>query len=66
MNKNEIIISLVKEHFSFTFEGDNSNNRKIIFTNGEFRSEGILMNNLSESSIQTIKEEYICFLKQKV
>ena len=65
MEKNEIIINLVKDHFNFTFEGNDSNDRKIIFIKDEFRSKPKLMNNISEQSIQDIKSEYLCFLKLK-
>jgi hypothetical protein len=56
MNKNDIIISLVAKGFSFTFEGDNDDNRTIIFTKKEYRSNPILMKELTEDSIKDIQK----------
>ncbi len=56
MDKNQIIIELVKDHFSYTFEGDTAENRAIIFTKQNFRSTPILMTALCESDIENVKK----------
>jgi hypothetical protein len=58
MNKNDIIINLVVYGFSFTFEGDNENNRYIIFTKKNFNSFPILMKELSELHIEQVCNEF--------
>ena len=61
MTHSEIIISLVKLGFNFTFEYvDNiyaKENQQILFTKQGFRSKPILMNSLSEIHIEQVKSE---------
>ena len=57
MNKNEIIIAIVAQGFSFTFDGDTEENRTIIFTKQGLRCIPILMKELSQSSIDLVINE---------
>jgi hypothetical protein len=67
MTLNEIIISLVKEHYSFTFVYENDvyseETRQIVFTNGKFKSTPIHMKKLNDSHIAVVKDEFVKFMQ---
>lgn len=56
MTKNDIIISLVRLGFNFTFEYQNEQ-RFILFIKTGFRSSPILMDELEESTVDKVKKE---------
>ena len=58
MTKSEVIQALVANHFNFTFEGDNKENRTIIFTKDNFRSTPIFLETLSDSTVDIVKTEF--------
>jgi hypothetical protein len=63
MDKNQIIIDLVKQHYSFSFEYPNGNSsdtsdRCIYFTKTGFKSSLIKMSELNQSHIDLVKSEY--------
>lgn len=62
MTHSEIIITLVRQGFNFTFEYLNGEyapeNRQIVFTKQRFKSTPILMNQLNQSSIDKVLGEF--------
>ncbi len=61
MTHSDIIITLVRQGYSFTFEYIGEiyapENRQIVFTKQGFNSTPILMTSLNEASIEKVKEE---------
>jgi hypothetical protein len=61
MTHSEIIIELVKQGFSYTFDYSDgiysAESRQIIFTKQGFKSTPILMSALNDSSVDKVKNE---------